>query len=870
MKRVRRDLAKKNATRERRLRALVAFVLFGVLFSGATACFAATSATSRDEQRSEKNFDKALKKCGAWYSQEERRVVFLPDKPVKLPKPSRVRTSPREGGISIDFMWDASAWFFAAALVLFIVFLTWFGVRAQVTARRRARDRAAELIRRRRRIETLAVEARPRYDDLDKAADEARDRGDRRAALIFFFSWILVEMDKRSVALLDKGKTNLDYWRELKDRPQIQKIYRLVMDKFERVYFGGVEISSEELDEIWSLRAPFEELMNEEDARRRKFEEEREESKRRWDAKKWSGPKTTVVLIVALSAFASSLGCRSRDYWSSAYCEANSRRNVDGLNGIGVFYDYCRRQTGGKVGYISQYYSDQYDDFDTIVWFCEANVLDTMGWDLVSPELIAYFVGDDVIAEEGESRAEAWRAMIKRYAAASADDWTKFCLPSSNRAFYNRHSSGGRLWNSSDWCSRENIANWLKEKPGRKCVAVLTDQNNVWDYLSALREQIERDYDEPEKSELLSQCEPKRFEPYDFELLGFDDVDAISLYFMSPGSFAAAARETMERRVKRANILAERISRLGDAATPDEVLSTRDEDDATDEKNDEIPRDFLSTDIVLTDVKLGDRVFFSYMDYADAGFDFGDDWIDEKLLNRSTFWFRQYYLDVNADDHPTEARFSGDPSWTSSLPEKGLFRERVRLVPEEGSETLLSLGETPLVCRRSVAESEILLINSNSFLSNYGLTDPVNRKIAARLVQEFNPTGKIGFLISRGFYYGAGQSDDAQSAVRGTEGRFSLLKVSPFSILAWHAALLAMLAGFCAWPIFGRARRVERDQTSHFGFHVEAMANMLKKSDSVAWTHEQIDLCRKMRRRDRLGTAPGGIREETARKKGTG
>ena len=67
------------------------------------------------------------------------------------------------------------------------------------------------------------------------AALEAYNAGDFRGAIIFYFSWILVEADKRELIWLDKGKTNLEYWRELDRNPEVQRIYRVIMNEFELV-----------------------------------------------------------------------------------------------------------------------------------------------------------------------------------------------------------------------------------------------------------------------------------------------------------------------------------------------------------------------------------------------------------------------------------------------------------------------------------------------------------------------------------------------------------------------------------------------------------------------------------------------------------
>ena len=107
-------------------------------------------------------------------------------------------------------------------------------------------------------------------------------------------------MDKRDVVLMDKGKTNLEYWRELEDAPRLRDLYRSVMVDFERVYFGGLAISREEFDNVWNLRGTFKQLMFEEDERKERLLREREEAQRRADLKKWQGPGAMSVLIFVL------------------------------------------------------------------------------------------------------------------------------------------------------------------------------------------------------------------------------------------------------------------------------------------------------------------------------------------------------------------------------------------------------------------------------------------------------------------------------------------------------------------------------------------------------------------------------------------
>ncbi|MGI6401585.1 MAG: hypothetical protein ACOX0A_05665 [Thermoguttaceae bacterium] len=926
----------------------VTLLLLLVLVFCAIPCSAADSSVSKVESDPvEKNFDRATKSGGyPWYSSKSKSVVFLPDRP----RDTKVEISPalqekEEDSADQRVWWKVlTLWASVAALTIIVCLLLWYGIREFLKRGARQRFKAEELRRRQRRIETLAEEARVRYDDLDRAAEEALARGDLRSALVFYFSWILVEMDKRDVVFLDKGKTNLEYWRELEDKPQLRELYRSVMIEFERVYFGGRSISRSDFDKVWNQRESFAQMMREEDELKLRLEQEREEARLRAERQKWSGPKSSsLLLLVALSCLFPLAGCK--EYWRDQYAFNAEYNSNKGLNGVDTFYRYCKSQASVGVDYVTIFgmQGGALDDYETIVWFYTGDRYGEGSWILTAPTDSKLSVASEFFgwraanvevdsSKEGsdgadcaddrekaaQARVDAWRSMLNRYASSNTDDWTKFCLPDSNWKFYSA-STVQRYYGVSESNAPEEIAKWLGEKPGRKFIVVLNDQNSEWEYWRAALAQVEKNYQEPEKSKYIEECKSRLADGW----AAFFPLKALpgNEYRTPPKKFVANRKNELNARKTRAQTLNRFVSTVGGSVSASELLTEfnkirklgykvtgyrgdagieafsteirqaiKDANDAAELlsalrdflenlKNDQRLResDFDFSDLEddfgeneaerlgrlyailatylqeepksVTDI-YSDRVNSIFFDDRDAwlnGVDFGADWAPETFPYQSDFWFRQYYIDVTKVDLYEEKEFDGDPSWTSRLPKSAPFRERVRLEPGEGTETLLSHDGVPIVCRRRVESGEVLLVNSTSFLSNFGLTDETNRKIAARLVEEFNLDQKIAFAMSSNFQY-VKKSDQERYVRKKPDGRFSLAHATPFTIFIWHFAILAMIAGFCAWPIFGRPRRVARDKTSDFGMHVDAMARLLKNAGAVDWVREEIDACRKYRR----------------------
>jgi len=101
------------------------------------------------------------------------------------------------------------------------------------------------------RLEDLPVAVSPSEHDLLAAARSCYEAGNFDQAIIFAYAYQLVELDRRHLVQLSKGKTNRQYLRELSQQPRLQAILRETMWAFEDVFFGHHSLSSSRFQMCW-------------------------------------------------------------------------------------------------------------------------------------------------------------------------------------------------------------------------------------------------------------------------------------------------------------------------------------------------------------------------------------------------------------------------------------------------------------------------------------------------------------------------------------------------------------------------------------------------------------------------------------------
>lgn len=128
-----------------------------------------------------------------------------------------------------------------------------------VLRRHRPSDQAEDLQAQQAKYSDLPVELERGLLGLKAQAAALRDQGDYSKAIVYLFSYLLVELDTARCIVLSKGKTNYRYLRELARNQSLQTRLQRVVMLFEECYFGRRKITKQQFDSLWEDLPSFEE-----------------------------------------------------------------------------------------------------------------------------------------------------------------------------------------------------------------------------------------------------------------------------------------------------------------------------------------------------------------------------------------------------------------------------------------------------------------------------------------------------------------------------------------------------------------------------------------------------------------------------------
>ncbi|MDZ4820521.1 MAG: hypothetical protein SGJ20_16265 [Planctomycetota bacterium] len=103
------------------------------------------------------------------------------------------------------------------------------------------------------RLEDLPFELEKPMDNFLSAARQRAEAGDFRRAIIYLYSYQLLELDKHQLIRLTKGKTNRQYLREVRSYSSLGRMLSTTMIAFEDVYFGGQDLEPQRFAECLAL-----------------------------------------------------------------------------------------------------------------------------------------------------------------------------------------------------------------------------------------------------------------------------------------------------------------------------------------------------------------------------------------------------------------------------------------------------------------------------------------------------------------------------------------------------------------------------------------------------------------------------------------
>lgn len=162
-----------------------------------------------------------------------------------------------------------AAWFLSAipyllglTLLLLGVFLALWFLKPEMfyRAARKAdfRSRVIDL----ERIVDLPFSVESEKFDPLKEIEKCMSAGEFERATIYLFAYQLLQLDANQKIVLQRGKTNRTYLRELRKYSEIKTIVEPTMLAFEDVFFGRYRMTKEKFLENWKRLEQFHQLLN--------------------------------------------------------------------------------------------------------------------------------------------------------------------------------------------------------------------------------------------------------------------------------------------------------------------------------------------------------------------------------------------------------------------------------------------------------------------------------------------------------------------------------------------------------------------------------------------------------------------------------
>jgi hypothetical protein len=102
------------------------------------------------------------------------------------------------------------------------------------------------------RVDALPFQLKRPRGDLLAEAQRLYDEGRYAEAMIYLYSYQLVQLDKSQVIRLTRGKTNRQYLREVRRSSKLFELMQRSMVTFEDVFFGDHELDRSGFELCWT------------------------------------------------------------------------------------------------------------------------------------------------------------------------------------------------------------------------------------------------------------------------------------------------------------------------------------------------------------------------------------------------------------------------------------------------------------------------------------------------------------------------------------------------------------------------------------------------------------------------------------------
>ena len=203
-----------------------------------------------------------------WYDQDTgrvRRVDVKNTAPPAQPGNWEWRASNSQGP-DLRWLWEALQVVVWVVLGLLFVVVAWLLIKALLrnevadlaTAGSSVADDSVQEVD---RIENLPFQVRRPRGDLLGEARRHYDAGNFGEAIIYLFSYQLVQLDKSHLIRLAKGKTNRQYLREVRSQRDLGSLLAATMFTFEDVFFGNHRLGRSRFESCWNRLDDFHHLL---------------------------------------------------------------------------------------------------------------------------------------------------------------------------------------------------------------------------------------------------------------------------------------------------------------------------------------------------------------------------------------------------------------------------------------------------------------------------------------------------------------------------------------------------------------------------------------------------------------------------------
>ncbi len=631
----------------------------------------------------------------------------------------------------------------------------------------------------------LPFEVAPSEEGLLQASERFATHGEYNKAVIYLFSYVLIELDHGKAIVLRRGKTNRMYAKELRNSSQFLPHYTEVMETFERAFFGLHPITAE----------AYARCRHSADQVARAVAEQESLAISTSRIAKPSPTPATITLGVFLM-LTSSVGCGTR-LPTETYAGSRATTDSQSLAGFTAFRSIVNKS--GRRTVTTNILSARLGKFSAIVWspdnYATPNAKELAwinNWLSETPNSTFVYVGRDYNPgqfywNQASENSEDFRksAYLNRAAFRNSKYDSDFIsdamLDGSYARWFVSKSRFGSFQPRSLHSADEsiNLGNARPVMMVRSELLPITDfsssellkefSNELADQADAdvelLVESYARDVDSSTNSFWGDDYNEEEYE-YDYEVYDKTQTEA---YYNST--------EDLEQSADRKNN-PETDAEFEDIPSVDELSWERFEEINTEEEAKSYGQRFGSSSATDTATsKSRDRNVLA------------------KVASAGTDSIRVVPLLSDDDDKALVFEVYNDENW-------------------EGS--------------------KVIVIANASLCCNYSLTDPASRLALQEIIERISPKGRVAFMNSSNPTLL--QSHDNSNDSFG----FQLLTVYPLNFIFIHLLFAGIVTLIALWPIFGRAQPLAAQNDRDFGRHVQALGQLLRRTSDRTFANSMV------------------------------